>query len=163
MAARPTLQVRLQQDRFSQFVADGWAGNGLYYAGSPNGGFFCVRVNRPGAQNGALPDAPWPKFHHDIQNRGVQTIPSGIGEQPPVLLDAPKQSTTVVRGVLELAPGGPGQSTTVFLLDISGRKVMDLHPGPNDVSRFDAGVFFIRDLASGVSGRGEVCKVVIAR
>ncbi len=74
---------------------------------------------------------------------------------------------TVVRGVLYLPSGRPGQSATgqslVFLLDISGRKVANLHPGANDVSRFAAGVYFVR-LASG-AGRGasSVNKVVLAR
>jgi hypothetical protein len=45
-------------------------GNGLFYAGSPNGGFFAVKVNKPSFQAGSLPIAPWPKFHHDIQNSG---------------------------------------------------------------------------------------------
>ena len=74
---------------------------------------------------------------------------------------------TIVRGVLELPPGKPGQSTTgqslVFLLDISGRKVMELHPGRNDVSRFGPGVYFVRDLGSGVRGRREVRKVVLTQ
>jgi outer membrane protein assembly factor BamB len=45
-------------------------GNGLFYAGSPNGGFFAVKVDKPSFQTGSLPIAPWPKFHHDIGNSG---------------------------------------------------------------------------------------------
>jgi hypothetical protein len=71
---------------------------------------------------------------------------------------------SIVRGVLELPPGRPGQSTTgqslVFLLDISGRKVMALHAGPNDVSRFAPGVYFVRLEAP---GRREMGKVVLTR
>jgi phosphoribosylformylglycinamidine (FGAM) synthase PurS component len=74
------------------------------------------------------------------------------------------QSTaTIVRGVLLL--GKPAQSTSgqspISLLDISGRKVLDLRPGPNDVSRLAPGVYFVRHPGPGVRGRGEVRKVVI--
>jgi len=74
---------------------------------------------------------------------------------------------SIVRGVLEMPQGRPGQSTTgqslVFLLDATGRRVGELHPGPNDVSRFGAGVYFVC-LASG-AGRdaSSVNKVVLAR
>lgn len=45
-------------------------GNGLFYAGSPNGGFFAVKVDKTSFQTHGIPDAPWPKFHHDIGNSG---------------------------------------------------------------------------------------------
>jgi hypothetical protein len=76
---------------------------------------------------------------------------------------------TIVRGMLELPPGKPGQSTTgqslVFLLDASGRKVMELHPGPNDVSRLSPGVYFVRSAVSGERSAvgGEVRKVVLTK
>ena len=73
----------------------------------------------------------------------------------------------LARGVLNVPPGKPGQSTTgqslVFLLDATGRKVLDLQPGPNDVSRFAPGVYFVRQ-ASGVPREAScVFKVVIQR
>jgi hypothetical protein len=72
---------------------------------------------------------------------------------------------TIVRGVLEIGSqlAANGSKPIIALLDISGRKVLDLNPGPNDVSRFAAGVYFVR-LASG-AGRGasSVNKVVLAR
>jgi len=37
------------------------------------------------------------------------------------------------------------------LLDVSGRSVMTLKPGPNDVSRLAPGVYFIRSGPSAVS------------
>lgn len=46
--------------------------NGCFYAGSPNGGFGAVLVDKPSFRNGSLPDAPWPKFHCDIGNSGRQ-------------------------------------------------------------------------------------------
>jgi len=55
---------------------------------------------------------------------------------------------TVVRGVLWLrdchpvSAGETGGCTQPVLLDASGRKVMDLYPGANDVSRLAPGVYF---------------------
>jgi hypothetical protein len=56
------------------------------------------------------------------------------------------------------------------LLGIGGRKVMDLVPGPNDVSRLAPGVYFVREQALGYSQRSDsplapsaVRKVVVTR
>ena len=139
-------------------------GNGLVYVGSDHGGFFATSVNRPGFLNGRLPDAPWPKFHHDIQNRGELPLMSGIGGEPQTALGVRKQSATIVRAVLELpAAASHKPQTASWLLDATGRRVAELHPGPNDVSRLAPGIYFVTDLGSGGRGRGEVRKVVIAK
>ena len=65
---------------------------------------------------------------------------------------------TIVRGVLELPPAA-NRPPPAALLDVSGRKVLDLHPGANDVSRIAPGVYFVR-LADG-ERRSPVYKVVI--
>ena len=48
------------------------------------------------------------------------------------------------------------------LLDASGRKVMDLHPGANDVSRLPAGVYFVREAQAQAQAQA-VHKVVIQK
>ncbi|UCG43880.1 MAG: hypothetical protein JSU73_04480 [candidate division WOR-3 bacterium] len=45
---------------------------------------------------------------------------------------------TIARGVLRLPAGGNG-----ILLDIAGRKVMDLQPGENDIRHVAPGVYFV--------------------
>lgn len=57
-------------------------------------------------------------------------------------------------GGITLPPGQQGQ-----LLDASGRKVAELRPGPNDLSRLSLGVYFV------VAGRGAMAprKAVIVR
>jgi hypothetical protein len=73
---------------------------------------------------------------------------------------------TVVRNVLFLEARGEWRRASGVLLDISGRKVLDLHPGPNDVSRLAPGVYFVRSEPSAVSRQpsaAAVRKVVIAR
>jgi hypothetical protein len=72
---------------------------------------------------------------------------------------------TVVRGVLELEVGSRQHTAyRAELLDISGRKVLDLRPGPNDVSRLAPGVYFI--LGEGSRGQGlagSSRKVIVTR
>jgi YVTN family beta-propeller protein len=58
---------------------------------------------------------------------------------------------TIVRGVLELPrditelPGNSDRVPGPTLLDISGRRVLDLHPGANDVRHLAPGVYFVRE------------------
>jgi hypothetical protein len=51
------------------------------------------------------------------------------------------------------------------LLDISGRKVLDLKPGPNDVRALAPGVYFVRQ--QGSRGQGvedsRVTKVIVTK
>jgi len=82
-------------------------------------------------------------------------------------LARPGLTPSIVRGVLFLGaghnpipPGELGLCPKPVLLDAAGRKVMDLVPGPNDVSRLSPGVYFVR----GAQAQAQaVRKVVIAR
>jgi hypothetical protein len=65
-----------------------------------------------------------------------------------------KGGATVIRRVLFLDSTLDTRSSS--LLDASGRRVMPLHPGPNDVSSLAPGVYFI-------GGSSTVTKVVIQR
>jgi hypothetical protein len=75
-----------------------------------------------------------------------------VAVQSPAVLNA-QPATTIVRGVLRLGAGTVPQSgasdalglSRAALLDASGRKVLDLHSGPNDVSRVGPGVYFVRE------------------
>jgi len=55
-----------------------------------------------------------------------------------------KGGATVVRGVLFLPEASSYKPQAASLLDISGRKVVELQPGANDVSYLPAGVYFVR-------------------
>jgi hypothetical protein len=79
-------------------------------------------------------------------------------------------TASVVRNVVFLTASGEGQMARGELLDISGRKVLDLHPGMNDVSRLSPGVYFVRERSAvggeraAVSGeRSAVRKVLVVR
>jgi hypothetical protein len=75
---------------------------------------------------------------------------------------APTAGPTIVRGVLFLPP------STLFppssLLSIDGRKVLDLKPGANDVSRLSPGVYFVREKPPTTSLEPRVIqKVLVVR
>jgi hypothetical protein len=68
-------------------------------------------------------------------------------------------AATIVRGVLFLAEASNRKpQAPSWLLDISGRKVADLHPGANDVRALAPGVYFVREL-SAVSGKPSAASV----
>ena len=72
---------------------------------------------------------------------------------------------TIVRGVLELPVDSRQHSAyRAELLDISGRKVIELRAGANDVSRLAPGVYFVREQsASSRQHSGFALKIVVAR
>jgi len=81
----------------------------------------------------------------------------GIEEGPRPQAPSLSSQTTVVRGILFVnglgtqsqSPGRDWVMSLAILLDASGRKVMDLLLGPNDVRHLSPGVYFVRS-ASGV-------------
>jgi len=83
---------------------------------------------------------------------------------------------TIIRGILFLprdmgAGHDPiplwesGSCPKPILLDVSGRKVLNLQPGANDVSALSPGVYFVRSGPSAVSRQPStvITKVVIAK
>ncbi len=69
---------------------------------------------------------------------------TGIQEKTGMPLAGPGGGT-IVRGVLCLAGDASRKPQAASLLDISGRKVVNLRSGANDVSRLVPGVYFVRD------------------
>jgi len=68
-----------------------------------------------------------------------------------------------VRGILTRGDRILDTGERAELLDVAGRRVMELAPGPNDVRRLAAGVYFVL-YASGVGrGASSVVKVVLQR
>ena len=63
---------------------------------------------------------------------------------------------TLVNGVLNLQPAISNLQSEIDLLDATGRRVMSLRPGPNNVSTLSPGVYFVREEPQAVR------KVVIA-
>jgi len=87
---------------------------------------------------------------------------TGVAEQPATLRDV-QPLATIVHDVLFL--GDCPRTGTVpksVLLDISGRKVLELTHGANDVSRLSPGVYFVRAESRKLSAV-SCHKVVVAR
>ncbi|MBM3332145.1 hypothetical protein FJY68_09925 [candidate division WOR-3 bacterium] len=90
-----------------------------------------------------------------------RTSRPGVQEQPHRTADG-SRLPAIVRNILFLPSSLLSPPSSLFSLD--GRKVMDLRPGANDVSRLSPGVYFVRS-ASGVvrDASGVVTRVIIAR
>jgi hypothetical protein len=104
------------------------------------------------------------KTHNANRIWGMMDPNPAIAEvtRPEVLLTS--RGATIVRGVLFLAEAASHKLQAVSLLDISGRKVLDLKLGANDVRALAPGVYFIREgLGTGGEGSGKTWKVVVAR
>ena len=84
--------------------------------------------------------------------------PYSLAEQRQPQVSSHKPQATLVRGSLLLEKG----SSTSCLLDISGRNMLDLHPGVNDVSKLAPGVYFVR-AASRRPSAVSCSKVVVTR
>jgi hypothetical protein len=80
----------------------------------------------------------------------VRSSQPGIEESFGLKVLNPKPVATVVRGVLVLGAVDSRQNAVdgAELLDASGRKVMDLTPGENDVRALAPGIYFVRTSAS---------------
>jgi len=88
---------------------------------------------------------------------GVDVVGQSEERQDPTLHN-PQLTASVVRSVLFL-PVSPSTIRT-SLFDMTGRKVMELHPGSNDVSRLSPGVYFMREAQAQAQA---VQKFVVAR
>jgi YVTN family beta-propeller protein len=95
----------------------------------------------------------------------ADSVLTGVGARPAPDALGPQTGPTIVRGVLAMPEArGEKREARGELLDVAGRKVMDLHAGPNDVSRLSPGVYFVRSEPSAASSRPSavvVRKVII--
>jgi len=94
----------------------------------------------------------------------VQAVAIEEGRSPlPARRHAPEVRPTVVRGVLRLAGSPSTSSRPSWLLDISGRKMLDLRPGANDVVALAPGVYFVRNVPWVGHGTPTLRKVIVVR
>jgi hypothetical protein len=95
---------------------------------------------------------------HRLSRPGVEE------ETPYASRTEPRARPTVVRGVLRLPVSASTTHTSLF--DMTGRQVMALHAGPNDMSQLSPGVYFVMEQSASSSrhsGPPSVHKVVIQR
>jgi len=74
---------------------------------------------------------------------------TGVNEGSEPQVAGCKLEATIVRGVLFLpVASSVRRDASSELVDISGRRALDLSPGPNDVSGLTPGVYFVREPSS---------------
>ena len=82
--------------------------------------------------------------------KGVNLGYAGIGNSSQLTANSSKPLPTVVRNVFVLPEASSRKpQATSWLLDATGRRVLRLRPGANDVSYLAPGVYFVRFTASG--------------
>ncbi|MEO0081996.1 MAG: VCBS repeat-containing protein [candidate division WOR-3 bacterium] len=106
----------------------------------------------------------WPTYQFDMCRTGLyRPYRTGIA-QPRTQASVRQVAASMVRGVLLLPEGySDERGASTVLLDISGRKMMELAPGPNDIRHLAPGVYFLQQ-ANQSKTRGQgVCKIIVAR
>jgi hypothetical protein len=80
--------------------------------------------------------------------RGVVGIQETMNDERGTMNVGP----TILRGILNLQSAIFNLQSETALLDISGRKVLNLHPGGNDVRSLAPGVYFVRAVSRELLG-----------
>jgi hypothetical protein len=93
----------------------------------------------------------------------VWPFASGIAEGERRHATSHKPQATILRGVLEMPPAASHKPQGAKLLDASGRSVLDLHSGPNDVSRLAPGIYFVHSASGAGHTAPSVAKLVVTR
>jgi DNA-binding beta-propeller fold protein YncE len=86
--------------------------------------------------------------------------PPGVEEAPKAEVRTANPLPTVVREVLHMPQATSRKPQAADLMDVSGRKVMDLRPGANDVRALAPGVYFVREAQAQVQAQA-VRKIVL--
>ncbi len=91
----------------------------------------------------------WRWCHYQFLLSGEPSMPvwvpagGGVADDSRLHASSRTPGPTVVRGVLYLTEGPRASCGPSCLLDVAGRKVMELVPGVNDVSRLAPGIYFV--------------------
>jgi hypothetical protein len=110
--------------------------------------------------NSDIDGDPRDPTHPDM---GADEIAGSAVEETPSAEVQARNVATVVSGVLFLPEASSHKPQATRLLDISGRKVLDLRSGANDVRALAPGVYFFRRASSVERDASSVAKVVVTR
>ena len=100
---------------------------------------------------------------HDYVDGDIRDPGAGVGEKPlgPICATEP---ATIIRCALFLPEASSLEPQATSLLDVSGRKVLDLKPGANDVRALAPGVYFFREARAQAQAQARaIRKVVVTR
>jgi len=104
--------------------------------------------------------------HPTMDSVEVRPDPVAVSEGRKPQATCFKPGRTIVRGSLRLAQSASTSSSPSWLLDVAGRKVMELQAGENDVTRLAPGVYFVCPspvVVRNASSMKRATKVVVAR
>ena len=124
-------------------------------------GSISILAGTPSAMK-AVPEADR-VFVADPGNSCVEVIRTGagaVGERSPLGVLPVASEATIVRGVLFQPEASSPKWQAASLLDVSGRKVMNLGPGANNVRALSPGVYFVRE-AQAQAQAPDVRKVIL--
>ena len=82
--------------------------------------------------------------------------------EEPGLFDREAREASMFRGVLFLPEAAGHKPHAASLMDVSGRKLIDLRPGANDVRALAPGVYFVREAQAQAQAQA-VRKIVVTR
>lgn len=91
------------------------------------------------------------------------SLTTAVADKPASQTSPGPLPATIVRGVLTL-PAATGQNEAPSaLLDATGRQVLALRPGPNDVTSLSPGVYFVRQVSDVSREAAATSRIIIAR
>jgi hypothetical protein len=142
-----------------------------FWDGPGSGTFAGLVIGQTQAAPLAEAYAVWRWCHYEFMLSGEPTmlvwVPTGVGveESFKPQTASPKPGVTIVRGVLVLGTVDSGQNTAhrAELVDITGRKVLDLKTGANDIGHIAPGVYLVRSTSRVNRGAPSVTKLVVQR
>jgi len=134
------------------------------YGGADDDRGFSVRQTLDG---GFIVAGYTTSFGDSTQVYLIKTDPEGIVAvaEPPRAEVRATNAATIVRGVLNLEGASSRKPQAASLVDMGGRKVLNLVPGENDVRQLAPGVYFVRKQTAFSSQHTatRVRKVIVAR
>jgi hypothetical protein len=158
---------------------EGWAGFPGTAKGVAVSGDFVYVVSRQGLYVIDVSDPPYPRlagWYVNVEGYGDLVVSDGLAYTPGLsifeFLDEAVEETpnaevrdakplpTVVRGILHLPASSLKRGASSALLDAAGRRVAELHPGANDVSRLAPSVYFVREAQAQAQAQA-VRKVIV--
>ena len=138
-----------------------------FWQGPDNGSFAGLATGQAQAAPLADTNVVWRWCHYQFLLSGEPSMPVWVPAGGAVNDGAGPQTSsrtlgpTVIRGVLYLAEGR--SSGPSCLLDVAGRRTMELSPGANDVRHLAPGVYLLRSTSHMNCSTPSVTKLVVHR
>jgi len=142
-----------------------------FWQGPGHGSFAGLATGQAQAAPLADTNVVWRWCHYEFLLAGEPAMPvwappgGGVAERAKPQVSSRKLGPTIVRSVLSLpgAISGERLAVSADLLDATGRRVMELLPGANDVRHLAPGVYLVRSTSRVNRSTPSVTKLVVPR